>query len=197
MTSLRNHPSFKYLIQRCFPRTFCSFSFIKKVFIGHLKNSKQWNLKIEIEECGYENEVNDNLVFNLKCIRDDDIYMTNNIIYEQKWIVPYDYEYIMKNIDNEMSDFLKKIHELDQCLHCGMYVYNEIAFEDKCLSCGLQNLYDKENSESICTICMESIGYGKVKTCNNKHMMHIFCFIKYTTETNKDVCPLRCGSLIE
>lgn len=198
MASLRNHPSFKFLIERCFPRSFNTFSFTKNVYIGHFYNRHNWSLKMEVEECGYDDEMSDNMIFMFRCYRDDDVYHVNeNLIYEQKWVVPSDYEYIMKYVDEQLKQFMKKVHEINQCSHCGKYIYSDISFEDKCLSCGIQNLYNLENSEHICSICHDSVGYGHYKKCKNNHLMHTFCFIKYNIETNKDICPFRCGSIIE
>jgi len=196
--SVRNHPSFKYLIQRCFPLNFGQYTFVKKVQLGHFQNKQKWKLKLEIEECGYEDESSDNMIFTIRCIREDDIYIIDsNIILEEDWVVPYDYEYIMKNIDEKMSSFLKQLHETIQCLHCGLYISNDHIFDNKCFNCGIQNLYDSENSRFCCSICMESIGFGNVKKCKYNHYMHCYCFIKYNTETNKDICPMRCGSNVE
>lgn len=198
MSSLRNHPSFKFLIQKCFPRDFGTFSLTRSVYIGHFHNRHQWSLKMEVEECGYDTELSDNLVFKFRCFRDDDRYhIDENMIYEQKWVVPYDYEYIMKHVDYQLTKFLKRIHQINQCIHCGKYIYDEISFDDKCFSCGLQNIYNTENSEYMCSICREPVGYGYYKKCKNNHLMHTFCFIKYNIETNKDLCPYRCGSIIE
>lgn len=193
MSSLRNHPSFQYLIQKCFPDQFGTFTFIKKVYIGHFTNYLGWNLQMEVEECGYEEE-DDSMIFIFRCLRDNS---SSNIIYEQKWTVPYDYEYIMKYVDIELTKFMKKLHEVNECQHCGTFIFSESSFDDKCFQCGIQNIYDSTNSESQCSICLQSIGYGYIKQCKNKHYMHSYCFIKYNLETNKELCPLRCGSIIE
>lgn len=198
MTSLRDHPSFKFLIQKCFPRHFSTFSFIRKVYIGHFYNQHNWSLKLEVEECGYDDENSDNMVFMIRCYRDDDLYhVDDNMIYEQKWVVPCDYEYIMKNVDEQLKQFMKKVHQIYQCIHCGKYIHEEESFDDKCFTCGIQNIYNQENSELICCICREPVGFGYYKKCKNNHFMHTFCFIKYNTQTNKDLCPFRCGSIIE
>ncbi len=193
MTSLRNHPSFQFLIQKCFPNDFGTFSFIHTVYIGHFFNNRGWNLKMEIEECGRDEE-SDQLIFMFHCFREN---RTCDKIYEYKWTTPFDYEYIMKNIDSQLKQFMKKINEISQCSHCGEYIQQEHNVENKCFTCALQNIYDEVNSDKQCSICLEAIGYGCVKKCKNNHLMHKYCFIKYNTETNKNICPLRCGSIIE
>ena len=197
-TSLRNHPSFKYLIQRCFPLDFGTFTFIRKVSIGRFSNKSNIGIKLEFEESGYDGDSSDNMVFTFRCIRENNIYnLDSNVIYEQRWVVPYDYEYIMRNVDQEVKILMETMDEMNECSHCGVYIFLETAIDDKCFSCGLQNIYDEINSDSTCTICLQSVGYGTVKKCKNKHLMHSYCFIKYNFETNKDLCPLRCGSIIE
>lgn len=198
MTSLRNHPSFQFLIQKCFPQEFGTFSFIRKVYIGHFYNQFGWNLKMEIEECGRDDEENDNLVFMFYCFRENDMYdIGTKKIYEFKWTVPFDYEYIMKHVDGQLKDFMKKVNDISQCLHCGHYIHSEITIDNKCFSCAMQNIYDDANSDKRCSICLDPIGFGNIKKCKNNHFMHTFCFVKYNLETNKDLCPLRCGSIIE
>lgn len=197
MTSLRNHPSFKFLIQRCFPRDFGTFSFTKKVYIGHFYNHHDWSLKMEVEEGGFD-EHDNNMIFMFRCFRDDDVYhVDDHLIFEHRWVVPCDYEYIMKHVDEQLKQFMTKVHEINQCIHCGKYICSDVSFEDKCLSCGIQNIYNETNSDDICCICREAVGFGYYKKCKNNHLMHTFCFIKYNIETNKDLCPYRCGSIIE
>lgn len=198
MPSLRNHPGFKLFIQKCFPLSFGTIDFSRKVSIGSFTNAYKWLLKLEIEECGYYDDSTDNMLFLIRCYREDDCYtINNNIIYEQEWNVPYDYEFIMNDIDKQMSKFMNQIHDINQCYHCGNYITLNTSFENKCITCGLQSMYDEITSDKNCSICLEPIGYGKYKKCKNKHLMHLFCFIKYNIQSNKDICPLRCGSIIE
>ena len=105
--------------------------------------------------------------------------------------------YIMKNVDDQLKEFMKKVNQINQCIHCGQYIHYEHTVENKCFNCALQNIYDEVNSDKNCCICLESVGYGSIKKCKNNHYMHPYCFIKYNLETNKDLCPLRCGSIIE
>ncbi len=192
MSSLVNHPLLKNLINNCFARNF-TFSLTRKVNLGNFFNKHNWKLNVEIEECGYDTQLPDNIIWIFRCFRNDN----ETIIYEEKWIIPYDYDYIINNIDEKFSCFVQKIHQIHQCIHCGKYIYDEIAFEDKCYACGLQCIYNTHNSEYICSICRDPIGYGFYKKCKNNHLMHIFCFTKYTVELNKNLCPYRCGSIIE
>lgn len=195
MTSLVKHPSFKLLIDNCFADT---YSFDRKVNIGNFFNKHLWNLKVEIEECANDVRYTNKFIFMFRCFRENNLYqMNDNLIYEQKWIVPNDYEYIIKYVDYQFAIFCKKIHQINQCIHCGKYIYDEIAFEDKCFSCGLQCIYNTENSDYICSICRDPVGFGYYKKCKNNHLMHTFCFMKYNIESNKNICPYRCGSIIE
>ncbi len=197
-SSIRNHPSFKYLIQRCFPSHFGTYSFIRKVYLGNFFNKHKWNIRLEIEESGYDNEDNDHMIFVFHCIREGNLYnVDSNVLYELSWKVPQDYEYIMKNVDKEIKKLMKLMDDIHECQHCGKYIFTESSFEEKCFLCGMQSLYDDVNSDKSCSICLQPVGYGYIKKCKNKHFMHSYCFIKYNLETNKDLCPLRCGSIIE
>lgn len=196
--SLQNHPKLKLFIQKNFPRQFNNIVCDDDIlWVGDFNSQQKWNLRLEIEENGYYDDTSEELIYTFTCLRTDCLYhIEPHIIYAEDWIVPHNYDYIMKHIDIQMKNFMTVIHNMTQCLHCGEYITLQNSFDNKCISCGLQTIYD-ENTGNMCSICLEPVGCGKIKQCKNKHYMHYFCFIKYNFNSNKNKCPLRCGSIIE
>ncbi len=189
--NFHDHPSFKYIVKSCFLTNSNNY----KIYLGSFVNKRKWQIRFQMEK----KVVDENIILSMTFIRNDSLSdIASDIIYQYDWSVPYNYDYILNNINKEINRLMKIMDDVNECQHCGKYIFIESSFDDKCFSCGLQNIYDEINSEHICPICLQSIGFGKTKKCKNKHHMHPFCYIKYCNyQTNKNICPFKCGSVIE